>query len=259
MRLTAIIIAVGIASSLLVGCGGQATRQVMRLPDPVTLPSGLIVQEFRIGDGATVDRGQVATISCTTYLENGDLIESSKEYTFPAGIGKVIMGWDEAVGTMQVGGQRKLIIPPYLAYGAAGRPPDIPPDATLTTYIELLRLVPEQTTDQNVKYYDMVDGFGDIVQNGDTLVVNYTGWLQADGTKFDSSLDEGREPFEFVIGQGNVIKGWDNGLLSMGVGGKRVLIIPPEMGYGDQGNGSKIPGGATLIFEIELLEARPGL
>jgi FKBP-type peptidyl-prolyl cis-trans isomerase len=85
-------------------------------------------------------------------------------------------------------------------------------------------------------------------------VVHYTGWL-VDDTKFDSSLDSGN-PFSFPIGQGRVIRGWDEGVASMKVGGKRELTIPPDLAYGDRGAGGVIPPGATLIFEVELLELR---
>lgn len=93
-------------------------------------------------------------------------------------------------------------------------------------------------------------------QNGQMLTMHYTGTLE-DGTKFDSSLDR-NEPFKFQIGVGQVIKGWEEGVLGMCVGEKRKLIVPPEMGYGDQGAGDIIPGGATLHFDIELLETEEG-
>ena len=91
-------------------------------------------------------------------------------------------------------------------------------------------------------------------KTGDTVSVHYTGWLKS-GTKFDSSVDRGT-PFEFPVGKGRVIKGWDEGVISMKVGGKRKLIIPAHLGYGDRGAGGVIPGGATLIFEVELLGIR---
>lgn len=111
-----------------------------------------------------------------------------------------------------------------------------------------------QNTDSGLKIEDTVVGTGAESKKGDTLVVHYTGTLE-DGTKFDSSVDRG-EPFEFQIGQGYVIEGWDVGMLGMKVGGKRTLTIPSDMAYGDNGIPGAIPGGATLIFEVEMLEIK---
>lgn len=101
---------------------------------------------------------------------------------------------------------------------------------------------------------DTVVGNGATAMAGRTVSVHYTGWL-ANGTKFDSSVDRG-QPFEFALGAGQVIPGWDRGVQGMKVGGKRRLTIPPAMGYGDRGAGSVIPPGATLYFEVELLQVR---
>jgi|SRR3972149_5322680 len=109
------------------------------------------------------------------------------------------------------------------------------------------------TISPDLKIEDTKVGDGSEVKQGDTVKVNYTGTL-TDGTKFDSSLNPGREPFSFTVGAGDVIAGWDQGLLGMKVGGKRKLTIPPDLGYGEQGSGSVIPPNATLIFEIDLLE-----
>jgi peptidylprolyl isomerase len=100
-------------------------------------------------------------------------------------------------------------------------------------------------------YVDIVEGTGSMPKTGDNVSVHYTGWLKS-GQKFDSSVDRS-QPLQFPIGKGRVIKGWDEGVGTMKVGGKRKLVIPAHLGYGDRGAGGVIPPGATLIFEVELL------
>ena len=111
------------------------------------------------------------------------------------------------------------------------------------------------TTASGLQFTDTTVGTGASPTKGQTCVMHYTGWLYNDGVKgkkFDSSLDRG-QPFEFKIGQGQVIGGWDEGVASMKIGGKRTLIIPPALGYGAHGAGGVIPPNATLIFDVELL------
>ena len=107
-------------------------------------------------------------------------------------------------------------------------------------------------TPSGLAYVDLVKGNGAAPTSGKNVTVHYTGWLE-NGTKFDSSVDRG-QPFTFRIGAGEVIPGWDEGVMSMRVGGKRKLIIPPQLGYGANGAGGVIPPNATLIFEVELLD-----
>ena len=112
------------------------------------------------------------------------------------------------------------------------------------------------TTASGLQITDSKVGTGATPQRGQTCVMHYTGWLYVDGVKgqkFDSSVDR-NEPFEFPVGVGRVIKGWDEGVATMKVGGKRTLIIPPELGYGARGAGGVIPPNATLLFEVELLD-----
>jgi FKBP-type peptidyl-prolyl cis-trans isomerase len=110
------------------------------------------------------------------------------------------------------------------------------------------------TTESGLKYVDLVAGTGRQAALGDTASVHYTGWL-ADGKKFDSSVDR-KEPFSFRVGGGQVIKGWDEGVHGMKIGGKRKLTIPPQLGYGARGAGGVIPPNATLTFDVELLDLR---
>lgn len=139
-----------------------------------------------------------------------------------------------------------------------------PPTPTATVVPVAIQPAPEATqesdsalvitTDSGLQYRDIVEGTGEQASEGVTAVVHYTGWL-VDGTKFDSSLDSGN-PFSFLLGAGRVIQGWDEGVASMKVGGKRELTIPAHLAYGDRGAAGVIPPGATLIFEVELLELR---
>jgi hypothetical protein len=112
----------------------------------------------------------------------------------------------------------------------------------------------EVITPSGLKYIDQEVGTGDVAVAGKTASVHYTGWLE-NGKKFDSSVDRG-QPFSFPLGAGRVIKGWDEGVQGMKVGGKRKLTIPSDLGYGSRGAGGVIPANATLIFDVELLGVR---
>ena len=109
----------------------------------------------------------------------------------------------------------------------------------------------EKITDSGLKFEDTIEGDGEVAVAGNRVSVHYTGWL-VNGNKFDSSVDR-NEPFSFILGRGVVIRGWDEGVKGMKVGGKRKLTIPPQLGYGAAGAGGVIPPNATLIFDVELL------
>jgi peptidylprolyl isomerase len=110
------------------------------------------------------------------------------------------------------------------------------------------------TLDSGLQYEELAEGTGERPNRGQSVTVHYTGWL-SNGKKFDSSVDRG-QPFVFTLGVGQVIKGWDEGVATMKVGGKRKLLIPPQLGYGARGAGGVIPANADLVFEVELISFR---
>lgn len=179
-------------------------------------------------------------------------------FSFNLGEGRVIRGWEQGVVGMKIGGKRTLVIPSALAYGSRGAGKGvIPPDADLIFDIELLDVIkmPE------VEKLDQKLGKGEEALSGKTVTVHYTGWLRdpkakgQKGKEFDSSKK--REPFSFTVNGGEVIRGWDLGVLGMKIGGKRTLIIPAALAYGarEVGNGL-IPANSDLIFEVELLKIK---
>jgi peptidylprolyl isomerase len=241
------------------------------LVNTMTTASGLQYTELRAGSGPKPQTGEIVSVHYTGTLADGTVFDSSREQgepiSFPLGVGYVIPGWDEGIALMNQGGTATLVIPPELAYGAQGVDGLIPPNSSLTFDVELVTISPGSpasptvvdearytTTEQGIKYVDLVVGEGTAAANGQLIVAHYTGWLQ-DGSKFDSSLDRG-EPYTFNLGMGQVIPGWDLGLRGMKVGATRQLVIPAELAYGEQGYGNVIPPNATLIFEIELLEVQ---
>ncbi len=234
-------------------------------------PSGLEYIELQAGAGPMPQKGDKVAVHYTGKLQNGRIFDSSRDrgqpIEFPLGTGRVIPGWDEGIGLMHEGGKARLIIPPHLGYGARGAGSAIPPNAPLIFEVELVAVKPQVavgptpvaqdayvTTQSGLKYVDLVEGNGRSPRKKQMVAVHYTGWL-ADGTKFDSSHDRG-QPFQFEFGAGKVIRGWDEGVASMKIGGKRQLLIPAHLGYGAQGAGGVIPPHATLIFEVELITAR---
>jgi len=249
--------------------------------DTITTSSGLRYVITQQGSGIRAESGDKIVAHYTGKFPNGQIFDSSvprgTPLTFNLGKGQVIKGWDEGFALLNEGDKATLIIPYELAYGERGRPPQIPAKATLIFDIELLEVlepvvaVPYElevdrkfllffkrkmdlevvTTETGLKYYVVQEGTGDCPEKGTKVVVHYTGYL-ADGSTFDSSVER-EQPFEFTIGQGKVIKGWDEGVAMMNIGGKRRFVIPPDLGYGQRGYEKLIPPGATLIFDVELL------
>ena len=263
---------IGVGS--LVAVVGLVTLVILLLPSntgaEVTLASGLIYAEMEEGTGGPPHPGDALTVHYTGGLENGTEFDSSRDgnpIVFVLGAGEVIPGWEEGFASMKEGGRRRLSIPPGLAYGSQGQG-EIPPNATLIFDVELLEIEAtgqEITMDSGLKYVDREigrdQGFQAITpKDGDEVAIHYTGALE-DGTKFADTI-AGGEPYTFVLGDAE-IEGLDEGVSTMKVGGSRRLVVPPKLGYGDEGaevtfgdETVAIPPDATLIFEVDLIGVR---
>ncbi len=242
------------------------SKQESNLGKEIKTSSGLIYVDEVMGEGNNPKTGDKVVVHYTGTLENGTKFDSSvdrdRPFEFTIGVGRVIKGWDEGVASMKPGGKRKLIIPPELGYGSRDMG-TIPPNSTLLFDVELIEIkekfvdtdfsLPgkEEVTESGLRMIIHKEGNGQIPITGQIVKVHYTGILE-NGTKFDSSHDRGR-PFSFQLGQGRVIKGWDEALSLMSKGEKRTLIIPPDIGYGSRNMG-KIPPNSTLVFEVELID-----
>ena len=242
-------------------------KEVAMTNKEITTESGLKYIDIALGDGAMPETGDKVVVHYTGTLEDGTKFDSSRDrnrpFEFPLGMGRVIKGWDEGLASMRIGGKRQLIIPANLGYGdrATGK---IPANSTLIFDVELIDIkkqfkdtdfdLPgkEIVLESGLRIIEHIKGKGQKPKSGNKVKVHYSGYLQT-GVKFDSSHDRGRE-FEFVLGQGQVIKGWDEGIAQINKGGKSTLIIPPDLGYGERGAGGVIPPNATLLFEVELVD-----
>jgi len=214
------------------------------------------------GEGAPAVDGDKVRVHYSGWLDGfgGDQLfdsshnEGRQPIEFVLGKSQVIKGWEQGVVGMKPGEVRRLTIPYDLAYGERGRPPQIPAFSTLYFEVEYLSLV-EIPKAGELGSETMKEGDGEPVKEGDKVRVHYTGWLDDFGgaQEFDSSRKPGREPFSFVVGRGQVIQGWDQGVTGMKPGEVRRLTIPYNLAYGEQGRPPVIPAFATLYFEIEYL------
>lgn len=195
----------------------------------------------------------------------GDSYRQGQVIKFVLGEGAFIRGTDEGIVGMKPNGKRMIVVPSELAYGEKGIGP-VPPNADLKVFIELLDVkdpvVAEmwdvdkskiKTSESGLMYVIIEEGEGDFATDGNVVKVHYSGYLE-DSTKFDSSVERD-EPFSFVIGNKQVITGWDEGIKLLKTGGKARFVIPPSLGYGDITAG-KIPPNSTLVFDVELLEVK---
>ncbi len=245
--------------------------------DFTTTDSGIKYAVITEGEGPTPQEGEVVEIHFTAWVEEdlsmfGDS-HGGLPLQFILGREEILAGWDEAVMLMQQGETAQFILPPELAFGEEGVPGMVPPNANIIFELDLVSISPApptptpappptdideddfRDTKNGVKIATIEEGDGEAPQLGDTVSVHYRLWLE-DGTQVDNSYDRG-QPYPFVIGAGQTIPGWEEGVLNMVEGETAQIIVPPELGYGDAANGP-IPANSTLIFEITIVEIVSG-
>jgi len=268
------IIAIIFAGTIVVSAFAQKDKKSdppktkYKLETEYTTPSGLKYKFTKLGTGAQAVAGDNVSVHYTGTLANGTKFDSSRDrnqpFKFKLGGGQVIKGWDEGIALLHIGDQAIFTIPAELGYGAKEMG-NIPANSTLTFDVELLEIKEAVkpwklqkhdtlTTASGLKYIIVQktkDASAVQAEKGKMVSVHYTGFL-LNGKIFDSSVDRG-DPISFPLGQGQVIKGWDEGIALMKVGDKMRLIIPSNLGYGANGAGGVIPPNATLCFDVELM------
>jgi len=243
------------------------TAQTLKVGEMVTTASGLQVELLESSNGERPMQGDKVSVHYTGRLVDGTKFDSSVDrgtpFEFSLGRGQVIRGWDEGIAMLKTGEKARLTIPSELGYGDRDMG-TIPPKSTLVFEVELLGITPGArpydvagrdtvTTPTGLQYIILEEGSGKQVESGMRVKVHYSGYLN-NGDKFDSSVDRG-EPIEIVLGKGQVIPGWDEGLTYLKVGGKARLVIPHQLAYGEEGRQPIIPPSATLIFDVEMIDA----
>jgi peptidylprolyl isomerase len=248
-------------------------------PDLKEATAGVKYRDLKEGVGEACPAGAGVKMHYTGWKENGEVFDSTREGPKATGqpadfkLKGLIKGWQEGIPGMKKGGVRKLVIAPEKGYGTAGTGPLV--GHTLIFEVELVDFSAQKNvvtgpgqpmpfdnsnggTDDpglkdigdGMKIRDLKEGSGEPVKEGATVTIHYTGWT-VDGNVFDSSRPRGK-PNTWPLGE--LVKGWQRGIPGMKPGGVRKLVVPAALGYGDDGSGEKIPGGATLIFEVELVK-----
>ena len=251
-----------------------SVKPLVTIP-PSSPPTELLIEDLVVGSGSPVGVGDFLImdyvgVSYSTGLQFDASWDRGSPFPFELGAGRVIQGWDQGIVGMSVGGRRSLTIPPELAYGENGSGSgSIGPNETLVFVVDLIASIPanlekptvaltsESTTE--LKTNDISEGSGATVQPGNVVYIHYVGVSASTGEQFDSSWDRGRSEFiGYISGTGNVIQGLDEGLLGMQVGGRRTVVIPPDLAYGENGAGDGlIAPNETLIFTVDLLGTHP--
>jgi FKBP-type peptidyl-prolyl cis-trans isomerase len=242
------------------------------LNQEITTASGLKCKLLQKGRGVKARSGDVVSVHYVGTLTDSakTKFDSSRDrgqpISFKLGVGQVIKGWDEGVALLHSGDKALLTIPSNLGYGerAMGA---IPANATLVFEVELMEVQPEpkpwdvkglkvDSTASGLKYIVLQKNNGVKAEKGKIVSVHYSGFLGDGSWKlFDSSVQR-KQPFDFTLGQGQVIQGWDEGIALMNTGDRIRLIIPYPLAYGESGRPPQIPAKATLIFDVELMEVR---
>ncbi|WP_345078029.1 FKBP-type peptidyl-prolyl cis-trans isomerase [Nemorincola caseinilytica] len=248
---------------------------------PTKTESGLYYTITKKGTGANVAAGQMVNVNYTGMLINGQKFDSNTDtafkhvepFTLTVGRGQVIKGWDEGLQLLSKGTKATLYIPSALAYGSQDRSPQIPANSILIFDVEIVDITDQASIDEKkikdhlaknkIKatrtpsglYYTISQkGLGPNAAKGKKVTMNYTGRL-LDGRAFDSNTDPkfGHvRPFDFTLGIGQVIQGWDEGVQLLQIGTKGTFYIPSALGYGPSGSGQQIPPNSVLVFDVEL-------
>lgn len=234
--------------------------------------SGLKYFDVTEGDGASPEDGDILQVNYAMWVDDGagpqildDTFFFERPFTFVVGSQQVFPGWEEGMMTMQLGGSRQMLIPPDLAFGPEGVPGMVPPAATLIMEVELLDVQspPEpadlsdsdyETTDSGLQIAILNEGDGgDAAEMNDTVTVDFTLWVADSGRFFTGSTTSG-EPFVFPVGSEMVFPGWNEGVVGMTVGEKRQLLIPAELGLGEDSFGEIVPPNSDLLMQVEMLD-----
>jgi peptidylprolyl isomerase len=279
-----VIVLVAVITSLSGGSGkkmsdgsdGTAEDSALREITP-----GVRARDIKTGIGDECPAGATVKVHYTGWLTDGTVFDSSKERgkdPVEFSLDGVVAGWREGIPGMKPGGIRKLVISPDKGYGDRVQK-KIPPGSTLIFEVEMIDFTPPPRArrtpaptdlskmadgssptaadpglkplgDSGLKYRDIKEGDGPAATPGAKVVMDYTGWLLSDGSVFDSSWKPGRDPLDMPLS--GLIKGWQQGVPGMKVGGIRKLVIPAELAYGSDSRPG-IPANSTLVFEIELL------
>lgn len=219
----------------------------------LALSQELVKTDTVVGKGLPCDKDDIVTVLYKGTLTSGKIFDESKgkaPFAFKIGAKQVIVGWDEGVAGMKVGGKRTLVVPPSLAYGDRDLG-EIPPNSTLKFEIELLRIDAKDSKPVVVEK-QLKAGKGNPVVEGDKVTLHYKGSF-LNGKVFGSSWDE-RKPVEFLIAKGKVIPGFLNSVIGMKEGEMKAFTVPQELGYGMNGRPPVIGRYATLLFEVEVLK-----